>query len=78
MVNGTTLGEEPMATEIPGTGTIMAVFTAIVGIAMVAIIVSNRAQTAAVLQALGASGSQLLNAALSPVSSQGQGNIYGR
>lgn len=46
---------------------ILAMFAGIVGLAMVAILVSQRAQTAKVFQALATGGSQLIGTAISPV-----------
>lgn len=60
-----------MDSELPGAGTFLAIIVAITGVAMVAIIVSQKAQTSAVLQALGSSTSQVINAAVSPVTSGG-------
>jgi hypothetical protein len=48
-------------------GWILGAFTAIVGLAMVAILVSQKAQTSAVFQALASGGSQVLGTALSPI-----------
>jgi len=53
--------------EIPGTSTLMAVFFGIVGVAMIAVIVSQNAATAKVIQALGGGLSNVLNAATAPV-----------
>jgi hypothetical protein len=52
-------------------GGIIAVFAALVGLAMVAVLVSQKAQTGSILTALGTSGSSLLNAATAPVSASG-------
>ncbi|MGI0012444.1 MAG: hypothetical protein ACREBU_03225 [Nitrososphaera sp.] len=63
--------------EIPGTGVIIAIFTGIVGLAMISVIISQNSQTAQILQALGASASQVLNTAVSPVMGGGRRNSFG-
>ncbi len=49
-------------------GQIATVFTAIVGVAMVAVLVSKNANTAGVVKSVGDAFSQSLNAATAPVS----------
>lgn len=56
---------------------IITIFTTIVGLAMVAVIVSNKAQTPKVLQAGGTALSQIIGAAVSPVSGNGFGTAFG-
>ena len=56
-----------MAESIPGTAALVGIFTAILGVAMVAIIVSQKANTSAVLQALSSGTSDVIKAAVSPV-----------
>jgi cell shape-determining protein MreC len=46
-------------------------FTAIVGVAMIAILISQKANTAKVIQAFSTGTSQVLGTALSPVTGQG-------
>ena len=50
---------------------VVTVITAIIGIAIVAVLVSKNAQTAGVLQAGGSALSGIINAAVSPVSGGG-------
>lgn len=50
-----------------GLGFLIAAFGLIVGLAMIAILVSQRAQTASVISALTSGGSQLIGAATAPV-----------
>lgn len=50
-----------------GIGPLVAAFGAIVGLAMVAVLVSQRAQTAAVFQAFASGTSSVIGAAVSPV-----------
>lgn len=50
-----------------GLGALVAIFTAIIGVSMVAVILSQRSQTASVLQALGSALSSTIGAAVSPV-----------
>lgn len=52
---------------------IVVVLTAIVGLAALAVLVSNRAQTASVITAFGNAFSGILNAAVSPVTGGGGG-----
>jgi hypothetical protein len=49
-------------------GQVVTVFTAIVGVAMVAVLVSKRSQTPEVIQSIGKAFSASLNAATAPVS----------
>jgi len=55
-----------------GIGAVVAVLGLIVGLAMVAVLVSQNAQTASILQALGSSGSSLIGAATAPVTQTSQ------
>jgi hypothetical protein len=52
-------------------GTLVAIFTLILGVAMVAVIVSQKANTAAILTALGTGTASAINAATAPVTSGG-------
>jgi hypothetical protein len=49
--------------------TLLAVATAIIGVAVVAALVSNRSRTPEVITSTGSAFTQILNAALSPVMS---------
>jgi hypothetical protein len=49
--------------------TLLAIFTGIIGLAMVAVLVSQKAQTTSVIQALSTGGSGLIGAAVAPVTS---------
>lgn len=51
-------------------GAWLAAFTALIGLATVAVILSQNAQTASVLQALGSGVSTSIKAAVSPVTGQ--------
>lgn len=53
--------------ESPAIGGAVAVFTALFTVAIIAVIVSQRAQTAAILQALGGAASAGIGAAVAPV-----------
>jgi len=53
---------------IPGLGAVIGVFTAIIGLAMVAIIISQKANTSNIIQAVTSGGSSLIQAAVAPVS----------
>lgn len=57
-------------------GTLSAVALAIVGVAMLALIVSNNARTSQVISATGSAFSNALGVALSPVTGQGQGSVF--
>ncbi len=59
--------------DTTGIGSLMAVFTAIIGLAMVAVIVSQKANTAKVLQALTSGVGNVIGAAVSPVTGGGGG-----
>lgn len=48
-------------------GEIVAIFTALFSVAIVAVIVSNKANTAAVLSALGGATASSIGAAVSPI-----------
>jgi hypothetical protein len=48
-------------------GTLLAVFTLIIGVAVVAVLVSQQAQTAAVIQAIGSAAGNAIGTAVSPV-----------
>jgi hypothetical protein len=50
-----------------GVGGVIAIFTAIVGLAMVAVLVSQRSNTSSVISALTSGGSSLIGAAVAPV-----------
>lgn len=54
--------------------TFIAVVTGVIGLAVVAVLVGQRAQTSSVLQAGGTALSQIIGAAVSPVAT---GNQYG-
>lgn len=53
-------------------GSVVAMFTALFTVAIVAVIVSQRANTAAILKAIGGSGAEVINAAVSPVTQSKQ------
>lgn len=53
-------------------GTILAAFTALLTVAVVAVIVSQNAQTASILSALGGATSQAIGAAVAPVTQSNQ------
>lgn len=55
-----------------GIGAIVGIFTAIFGVAMVAILISQKAQTASIIQALAAGTGTVLQAATAPVTGTGQ------
>ena len=48
-------------------GEVVAIFTALFSVAIVAIILSNKANTASVLQALGGATAKSIGAAVSPI-----------
>ena len=54
---------------------VVTVLTAIIGVAIIAVLVSSKSQTASVLQAGGGAFSGILNSALSPVT--GSGSVLG-
>lgn len=57
---------------------IVTVITAVIGVAIIAVLVSKQANTSAVLKSAGAAFSQVLGAAVNPVSnSSGLGNFGG-
>ena len=60
-----------------GVGALVAIFSLIVGLAMVAVLVSQNAQTAAVIKALTGGGSGLIKAAVSPVAGGQSGSGIG-
>lgn len=76
-----------MSDDSTGVGAAVGIFSAVVGLSMVAVLVSQKSQTAQVLQALATGGSSLIGAAVSPVtgasssnsssSSSGLGSGYG-
>lgn len=53
------------------TAKVVVIFTGLFGVAIVAVLVSQKAQTASVLQALGSSASSVIGAAVSPVTGGG-------
>ena len=53
---------------------LLAAFTALLTVAVVAVIVSQHAQTSAVIQALGSATSSAIGAAVAPVTQTGQTN----
>ena len=55
-----------------GVGAIIAIFGLIVGLAMVAVLVSQNAQTSAIIQALSSGGGSLIGAAVAPVTQSSQ------
>lgn len=55
------------------TSGVVTVLLAIIGVAIIAVLVSGRAQTASVLQAGGSATAGILNAAISPVVGTGPG-----
>jgi hypothetical protein len=64
-----------MATESgSGIGALVAAFGAIVGLAMVAVLVSQRAQTSSIIQALASGTGSVIGAATAPVTTAGQSN----
>jgi hypothetical protein len=54
-----------------GSGTIVGIFTALLTVAIVAVIVSQHAQTASILQALGSAAAVSIGAATAPVTGGG-------
>lgn len=62
--------------EGKGTGALIAAFGLIVGLAMVAVLVSQKAQTSSVLQALGTAGGSLIGAAVAPVSGSNSNSTF--
>lgn len=57
---------------------VITVITAIIGVAIIAVLVSKQANTSGVLQSAGAAFSQVLGAAVNPVSNaSGLGNLGG-
>jgi PRD1 phage membrane DNA delivery len=56
---------------------IITVLTAIIGVAVVAVLVSKSANTSGVLQAGGSAFSQIIGAAVAPVSGNGFSNNFG-
>lgn len=66
-----------------GTATIAAIATALIGLAIVSVIFSNKAQTPQVLQAAGTAFSGVIGAAVSPVTGSSTGgtpsigNLFG-
>ena len=50
-----------------GLGVLIAIWTALIGLAMVAILISQKAQTANVVQALASGGGNLISAATAPI-----------
>jgi uncharacterized membrane protein YjjP (DUF1212 family) len=54
-------------------GTFLAAFTALLAVAVVAVIVSQHAQTSAVIQALGSATSSAIGAAVAPVTQSSSG-----
>lgn len=60
-----------------GLGFLIAAFGLIVGLAMVAVLVSQQAQTSSVIQALSSGGASLIGAATAPVTGGGQSSSTG-
>lgn len=62
-----------------GTGMIVGIFGLIVGLAMVAVLVSQKAQTSSVIQAIASGGSSLIGAAVAPVTgaSSSSNGVFG-
>jgi hypothetical protein len=60
-----------------GIGAIVGIATAIVGVAILAVLVSKNAQTPQVVSSFGSAFSQALGAAVSPVTGGGIGNFGG-
>ena len=56
-----------MAESSGGTGAIVAIFGSLIGLAVIAVIVSQRAQTASILGALGSAAGTAIGAATAPV-----------
>jgi hypothetical protein len=56
-----------MAESSGGTGAIVAIFGSLIGLAVIAVIVSQRAQTSSILQALGSAAGTAIGAATAPV-----------
>ncbi len=56
---------------------LIVVITGIVGLAMVAVLVSKKAQTPAVVTSTGSALASIINAAVAPVSSTGSNNFGG-
>ena len=52
------------------TSTLIAIWTGLLGLAMVAVIVSQKAQTSNILQALGTASASSIGAAIAPLTSQ--------
>ena len=58
-------------------GTIVAVISGIIGLAIVAVIVSQRAQTPQVIQSTGSALSSIIGAAVAPITSGGSNQFGG-
>lgn len=58
-------------------GQLVVVLTAIIGVAMVAVLVSKNAQTPQVINSAGGALSQFLGVAVSPVTGGGSGGSFG-
>lgn len=59
------------------TSSIVSIIMAVIGVAIIAVLVSKQAQTSQVLQAGGSAFSGILGAALSPVTGSGAGSVIG-
>jgi hypothetical protein len=60
-----------------GLATLVAIFALLIGLATVAVLVSQSAQTSSVIKALTSGGSALIGAAVAPVTGGGSGNPFG-
>jgi hypothetical protein len=58
-----------------GSGTIVGIFTALLTLAAIAVIVSQRAQTSSILNALGSAAAVSINAATAPVTGASNGSV---
>ncbi len=63
---------------MPNVGpTVVTVLGAVIGLAMIAVLVSKNAQTPAVITGAGSALSSVINAAVSPVANNAQGSSFG-
>ena len=58
-------------------GVTVAIFTALFGVAIVAVLVSQNANTSQIIAAIGGSTGNVIGAATAPVTGGGQGNVGG-
>ena len=61
-----------------GIGALVSIFASIIGLAVIAVIVSQKAQTAGILQALGSAAGTAIGAATAPVTGGGTNPLTGK